>query len=239
MNTYDYFQGSLFREGRQWIAKCLLFVLIIVTGWLVDYLQTACVVAIGLFIVAQGILPFLAIAKDLQADRRQCREEKRVLQQSAASEAGRLLEIDVTEAGSIFKLLAAIKRAAGRVAQEEAAERFLAAMEQQWQERLRPLDDAAEQAPVLGFGGSLLGILSGLGSMQTLGDAGFSAGVATMASTSLIGCVGALVQAGLASSAQAAVTRHLAELRVIAALLLGSDNENRQQRDDDGFQSIF
>jgi len=238
MNTSELFSQKPWGDGLLWATKCVGLASVIGAGWMTGYLQATCVMAIIGFVVWQGLLPFAGLSRDLDLDIQRCHGEKVELQDCGIELASAFTNLDTRESGSIFRLCVAIKKNEDRLNKAEAVGLFLEVAEKHWKKKLLPIDNAAEQAPLLGLGGSLLGILGALANLANTGaeSVGLHQSMAVMVSTTLAGCAGALLLIGLAAIARGAIDRHLAELQLIAALLFGSDEKVNQN---DDFESLF
>lgn len=227
-----------YREGSEWMAKCCGLIAAIACGWVMGELQLFCLVAIAAFVVVQGLIPFFRVTQRLAIDQGRCQFEVQELKTSGLELAERLPGLDRAEMGTVFRLAIAVQQSTGRTSKEEAATRFLDNDAESWQHAVSPLDNSSEQAPLLGLGGSLLGILQSLnqlgdleGGLGALGEA-----MSTMVSTTLVGCGCALLLMGLAAIANNAVARHLTYLRRIAGLMgPGGEENDRNQPDNSLF----
>ena len=245
MSTARTFFGDTFGEGMQWTFKSLFVALIIGIGWKTGYLQETCIGVIAAFVFLQGFLPYCRLAIRLNKDRHKCREEKIALQDFPVENAHRFAEIDARDAGSIFKLVAAIEANRDRMGKSEAANLFLGVAEQEWKSELRPVVTSAELSPFLGLGGSLIGMIAGIASLAAA-MGGNSAdemltslsplfnSMSVMMTTTLTGCFGAFLLTGLAAIATNSIERHLADLRMIAGLMANDEEHDDSDDKNDG-----
>jgi len=145
-----------------------------------------------------------------------------------------LVTMDMSEAGTVLRMYAAIKASEGRMSKNETIDVFLAVERHRWQEQLISLDNAADQTPVLGLAGSLIGILGSLGAganIEMLQQA-----MSVMISTTLLGCCGAVWLIRLHGIGQSAIDRHVAELEIIAKFMI---DDNDSGDDIDSFDSLL
>ena len=131
------------------------------------------------------------------------------------------------------------------MSKQEAADLFLDVAEQNWNAELMPLTTSSEQAPLLGLGGSLVGMIGGISSLSGAISVNAADGMlpgfldlvnsmSTMITTTLAGCFGAFLLIGLSAIANSGLARHLAELRMIATLMIGdTDNGDDEDENDD------
>jgi len=77
--------------------------------------------------------------------------------------------IDESDAGSVFKLAKVITTSSNRATKQEASDTFFSSYDSYWERVLSPLEDAADQAPVLGLSGTLLGMVAALPSLGAAG----------------------------------------------------------------------
>jgi len=235
MKYAEIFIQQLPSTGRKWMVQCATMAGVIGAGWVTGQLQFTCVAVIGTFVFSFGLVPFWSLAKSLKLDSQRCLDEKGVLQTSRIEVADKIARVNQADMGSVFLLLASIKNSEGRVGKRQAVKLFLEVAREQWLEMLSPVQIAAEQAPLLGLFGSLLGILSSLN--NSAGDISLEASMATMVSTTIIGCAGAFLLIGLAARGGKAVDRHIAELEFLASLILSNFEENEEGNDE--IESLF
>ena len=236
--TARVFGANPFVEGMQWTGKWLVLSGAVFVGSMLDCLQEVSVAVIVIFVSLQGFRPFLRFTRSLVADRKKCRKETDDLKEVGIENAKHLRHLDTSQAGSVLCLANAIHSSSDRLNKKEAGELFLAVAEQEWDAECVPIATSAQQAPILGVLGSLLGLMSGIGrltvamagdgpeEMQVAFSQLFNA-MGTMVTTTLAGCAGALLLSGLAAISHSAVQRHIAELRMIAALMGGATADSQ------------
>lgn len=215
-----------------WSSKCVAIAVTIIVGWMIGQLLIVSVLAILSFVATQGVRPSRSLAVAIADDASLCRDEKSELQRLGPDAFEYLDQIDTSDAGSLLRLLLAIRLTSDRTDTSEALDHLTRVAKQSWERQLAPIDLAAEQAPLMGLGGSLLGLATSLSGGQ---GTDLMAGIGTMVCTTMAGCAGSFLLLGLASINRTSIDRHIAELRMTAAQLLGIDD----QRNDNGFESLF
>lgn len=230
--------------GVGWMTKCVGIAAIIGAGAFFGQLKNTCLVLLGGFTVIRGIVPFLSGMQELRTDQDRCAEEQEALSTISVNNVDqvRALSDEDDEAGSVFKMVQWIIDCRDRMAPETSVEVFLSRFDAYWEDRLSVLDEAADQGPVFGLGGSLLGLTAGLETFAAgaggaePGNPGvlFSA-LSTMCLTTLAGCGAYMIIAGLSRLAQNAVAHHRAALKAIGNQFIRKDDEpDTGDNDDDG-----
>lgn len=245
-NTSLAFSHDPWADGAHWTAKCFLLAGAIFIGEMLGHLQATCIGVIVVFVGCQGLLPYFRFAGSLLRDKRKCHGEKQQLQDIDVEHTNQLSNIDASDAGSIFKLIAAIKASEERLSKTEASDRFLEVAEQRWEAQLTPIITSAEQSSGLGLGGSLLGLISGLKPLMTAMSGSdldatqeafgqMFAAMGIMVTTTLVGCAGALLLIGLAAIGTNAVKWHVADLRMVAGLMASDGPDSNEDETDSLF----
>ncbi|TWU59590.1 MotA/TolQ/ExbB proton channel family protein [Crateriforma conspicua] len=213
--------------GMEWGAKCGLMAGVVGVGWSVGQLSNTCLGLIGGFTAFRAVKPYVGAMSELSADKRLCRDEREALIGTPIDDIEDVFGIDESQAGSVFRLAKLLCSTSNRVSKEEVTTAFFAAFDAYWEERLSSLQDAADQAPVLGLAGSLLGIvaaLAALGSSAADNQALFDA-MSTMALTTLLGGSAYVLISGLARDAANQVARHRSDLMFVAKMLSRGDED--------------
>ena len=219
--------------GASWVFKCALIGAAVAASWYAGYLQEATLSAIGLFAALQVLRPYFADMAELSADIQQSAAEAEALAEIAVSDVEGLEGIDIEDAGSVFKMLRAVIDNRGRMSAREATNAYRARLHAYWSKRLAGLSEAGDIAPMMGLGGSLLGLTGTLNAMDGGGGmAAMTGSLATMFTTTLAGCATYLVAIGLSSNAQATLQSFDADLEVVANQLVNIfDNEDGEPQD--------
>ena len=202
----------------------------IAAGWWFGQLTIVCLVMIGLHVWWQGLIPISRAIGEIDTDTHHCAEEMGAFQRAPVESLSVFETLDTSDAGSLMKLVAAVALSGDRMEPERALEIHLKEIRQPQEARLKQAATAAEQATMLGLGGSFLGLL---GSLQ--GGAELTDGVGTMLLTTLAGVLGAFALMGLGGAAGRALDRHMNDLEIAASYVLRIG----QGRDDDQFESLF
>jgi biopolymer transport protein ExbB/TolQ len=230
--------GALFtedpkRDGRVWMRKCFVLGSIVLVGWLTGYLQAASILAIAIFGVVQGILPYRSVIAAYLRDANSCRQEKAALQNLTFAQAANIAQIQTPNMGTLFRGVQFILAQQDRLDGKAALSVFLALERSIWEKRLAPLANSVEQAPTLGLFGTVVGLALGMGELTaSAGPQGMVAAIGTALGTTLAGCVAGFLLSGLYSIAETGVERHLAEIKLLLSLLLklrdndSTDNPN-------------
>lgn len=221
------------REGFEWTGKSVACVGLIGTGWQLGKLQLAVNSVIGGFVLTQGVIPFVRLSRRIGADRRCNFKAVRELQEYGTDWIAALVNQDLTGAGTIYECLAAIQAADGRLNNDDVAEELLEVVKQDLQAMLLPLEAAAALTPVLGLGGSILGVIG----ILTAGgdDAAVQAAMTTMFSSTGVGCAASFLLGGLAAIGQSAINRHMSAVKLVVQLLLdGKIDDSDDQDFEDG-----
>lgn len=227
--------------GIGWMAKCVAMAAIIGAGTFFGQLQNTCIALLTGFTVIRGIMPFLSSMLELRTDQGHCAEEQEAIAEIPVEnrEHVNALAEEEDKSGRVFELVIWILASRDRMSPKTAVDVFLTRFDTYWENRLSVLDEAADQAPVLGLGGSLLGLAAGLQTFSassreaTPGNPGvlFEA-LSTMCLTTLAGCGAYMIIAGLSRLAHNAVANHRAALKTIGNEF-SSDSEETNAEDDD------
>lgn len=212
-------------HGVGWCGKCLGMAGAVGVGWSVGQLSSTCLGLIGGFTVLRAIGPYLGSMSELAADKRLSKDERNALIGTPIEDIEDIFGIDETQAGSVFKLAKMLCMSSNRISKKESTESFFEAFDSYWDERLSPLQDAADQAPVLGLAGSLLGIVAALAALGG-GDAGNQAlfdAMSTMALTTLFGGGAYILISGLARDASNQIAKHRSDLMFTAKMFFRGD----------------
>ena len=220
-------------EGLGWIMKCGLITGVVVAGWQVGQLANTCLGVIGTFAITEAIIPYLKAMNELRADKSVCRAERSALQEISTDKRDRILAIDASQAGSVFKLTQLMSGAPDQTTMANSEDSFFAAFDSHWEGQLDPISDAAGAAPVLGLSGSLLGIIAALAALGQSGDdAALYRAMTTMATTTLVGGMAYVLILGLVRKAYKAVNQHRSDLKFTAKMLSRIDASGRTEAED-------
>lgn len=221
------FGGTPGTDGIGWTLKCGGMAGAVAIGWSVGQLSNTCLGLIGGFTAIRAVKPYVGSMSELAADKRLCKDERDALIGTPIEDIEDVFGIDVAQAGSVFKLAKMLCISSNRVSKKEAVKAFFAAFDAYWNARLSPLQDAADQAPVLGLAGSLLGIVAALAALGG-GDANNQAlfdAMSTMALTTLSGGGAYILISGLARDAANQVAKHRSDLMFIAKMFFRGDDD--------------
>lgn len=215
------FSGATSEPGVSWMINLSIIVSVIGVGWYAGRLQETTLIVIGVFVFLRGVVPYLKTMSALKVDKHRCflEREQFIKAFSSAENVNKLLSFNTKDAGSVFLLFQAIQTSCLEGLDPiKATKLFLERFDNYWTERLSSLNEASDQSPVLGLGGSLLGFVSALGNFPIEGEGGGSlfAALATVSTTTLAGCCGYLLLSGLLMAANNAVEQHRADLQEIA-----------------------
>jgi len=242
------FQTNLAAQGTRWILMCVLVVAAIAAGWHYDQLSLACNVVIVAFVLIQGVAPYLALQASFMKDVEECRQDLKPFQSLSIGKLLEVAKMPSDGACSLTKLIIGMLSNRDRMTKSDALQFSLDLARRDWEAKAAPLETASDVAPMLGLGGSLVGLLSGLAAMAQsfnsadglVMDTGLGtlmAGMSTMITTTIFGCLGALLMIGLASRSNKAIDRHIAELGMVGSLVL--DDEYEDEPDDDDKTRLF
>lgn len=213
--------------GMGWALTCGGMAGVVAAGWFAGQLSNTCLGLIGGFTAIRAIKPYAGSMSELASDKRLCRDEVDALTGTPIEDIEDLFGIDETRSGSVFKLVKLLTVSSNRTTKAEAVASFFEAFDSYWESRLSPLQDAADQAPVLGLAGSLLGIVAALAALgggaannQALFD-----GMSTMALTTLTGGGAYVLISGLARDASNQVAKHRSDLMSVATMFFLGDDD--------------
>lgn len=208
--------------GLRWILACAAMAAVIAAGWMLNQLTACSLLLIVSFTIVRGVVPYFASTNHVAKDQGLCQEERSALVSTAAADSAELLSVDTTTAGSVFKLGSQIV-AAGKHS-DQAVRAFFAAFDSYWSKRLAPMQDAADQAPVLGLAGSLIGIADAIQSLANGNDnENLYSSLAVMALTTLCGGAAYILISGLARDAEGRVAQHRSDLQHVAGFFGNTD----------------
>ncbi len=255
MNSAEFFSARSSRAAGGWLILCAAFVAAAWAGIQSDQLFLTTLGLIFGFVLAQGVIPALILILELQGDAKKCRREESVFRTITLEELRNLPRRSRRRTGSLYALIYAVCFHASRITKSQAVESFLKVVAETYRARLERIQLSSEQAPLLGLAASMVGILLTLLHLGTamqsqdqevirasFADA-FSA-FSVMVATTLAGCAGSFVVMGLASIADTAANRHLAELRLLGDLLITTDDDlpdsqTREHRDEESDDMHF
>ena len=243
MATVNLFGQVANRHDSVWTVKCVLIAGAIAFGWIWDCLKTTCSSVIALFVVSEGVLPYLKFVRGIKHDQLLCRvalEHMQEMETEWREEWDQYLAAkDLKDASSLEKMYAAMQQSCETSSKQKVAKSFLALEGERWRQQLTSLEVAAQQTPMLGLGGSLIGCLSSL--VATAGSPGLQDSMATMFLTTLVGCAGSFYLLGLSEIGNGRIDRHIAELEAVANYLIDGKSPDGQDDDsvDDSFVSLF
>ncbi len=192
--TIPMFVSNVWGDGiRQLFIWCLI-VFLLILAWNAGRLQTVCLIVIGgLTLYRVFVDYFRRFASMLTIDAKRSAEEFNELKSVSADQIKELATIDTRGTGSLFQIISAIAKYSDRASKEVIVRRHLKVLRESLEAALQPVQDAVQKCPMLGLGGSLLGMLSALHEFSIGGDpAAVSAGMSMMVSTTLAGCAAAL-----------------------------------------------
>lgn len=210
--------------GTAWIGKCFLMVCIVGVGAAIGKLSITCIGLILVFTLFRAVIPYFNLVNELRNDRCECRLEREALMEIPTNDLAELIEIDNDEDGSVMKMARLAALSSDQMTVKQIWETFSSSYDSYWDSKMGPLQDSADQAPVLGLAGSLLGIvaaLSALGSGAADNNALFEA-MSTMALTTLVGGGAYVLISGLYRDAFNQVESHRSDLLFIAKNMNGN-----------------
>lgn len=214
-------------RGLGWMFKCAAMAGIVAIGWRVGQLGYTCLALIAGYTALRAVIPYFSNMRAMATDRTKCAAERMGLIGTPTSDIADIHAIDDTQAGSVFKLVKLVCRSSDRASRLEVIESFFAAFDAYWDERLGPLQDAADEAPVLGLSGSLLGIVAALGALSTgvSDNQALFDGMSTMALTTLAGGAAYILISGLSRDAANQVQKHRSDLMFVALMFVRDDSD--------------
>lgn len=207
-------------SGIRWIALCLLMGAAVLAGRLTGQLSDVCLLLILGFSIHRAVLPYFWAMEELKFDKMLCSHERPALAEVSVDKLDQLSEINAREAGSVFKLAQLVGSTEKRN-RKGGIPAFFEAFDSHWNRRLSSIQDAADQAPVLGLAGSLLGIIDALSVLASPSQdqQALYAAMSTMALTTLAGGAAYILISGLFREASNAVEHHRSDLTFISEML--------------------
>lgn len=238
MKATKMFDPEMIDSNRRWLTQCSLIAALIAVGWFTGQLAIICGLLIVANAVIQGLKPQRKFSRQFDPMRRKASEEFQIMRQTDMQEFAhwqeRLQTMNLTDAGPVLKLFAAIIKNQDRASKKEIVKQYLELEAQHWYEKLASVTDAIETCLLMGLMGSLLGILQAVTGGGGVAVIEQSMGV--MAATSAIGAACAITLLGLSTRSHYAIARHIAELGIAANLMPGTDDKRDQ---DDDFFTLF
>ena len=235
MSTAMTFTRRVGRDARKWTAIWAMLIAAVMCGWVTGHLSLASMIVIGVFVIWQGLLPYGRFVRPLAGDIAACSEEKQIIQQLTQEKLDQLRSLNAPGSGSLLRLLQAMLQQQDPRRRQAALHQFLLVARRRWEALLEPVETAAGMAPMLGLGGSLIGMVDALRHLANVGlqdgPGSLIEAMVTMASTTMAGCIGALLLIGLVELGRTALNTHLAELEMWGGQLLDQPLE-----DDDLYQ---
>ena len=233
MNAHirDYFDSQPILDFGRGLMGVFLIVSVITAGWISNQITNVCLLLIASHVFWNGVRPLWHIVSGVGNDASKCAQELNEFQNASLENLCVLKSIDTSDGGSLMQLVATVARSGDRMTPERALDIHLNSIRQPYIEHSLKAATTAEQATMLGLGGSFIGLLSSLN-----GGADLAAGVGTMLLTTVAGVLGAFLLMGLLDVANKSVEQHISDLRIAASYALGI---KRKQSDDDQFQSLF
>lgn len=228
MNRRDViFTSRSGESGAAWGLGCIAMSCAVVAGYACGQLLWSCLGLIAAFAVWRGGLPYLkhfGPGGELPADRKDCRDEREILIDVPAERKEEVLSIDSDGVGSVMHLVRMAAGSHGRLTPDELWETFAGLFDSHWEQRLGPLKDAAEQAPVLGLAGSMLGLVDALSVLAAGADkAALYEAMSTTSLTTLAGGAAYVLLSGLHRAASNQVNSHRGDLEFVSRNILRAE----------------
>lgn len=231
MSDDQIFETSPAGAGAKWLIALALASGGAVLGWKLGCLQHACLAAIAMLVLLQGVVPFFSVARLLVMDAAGTKEEVEVMRDVEIHHSQELLDSIGDDAYSGMRMFEAEARSVDRMNKGDAAHGYVDGLVTELREASSAIELAGELCPAAGLGGSLLGLGTALPGLSTLIQPTNSAGggveianvfssFATVTSTTLAGCVGAAICMGLHSILENAISKHESDLRLVANALM-------------------
>ncbi|MCA9026707.1 MAG: MotA/TolQ/ExbB proton channel family protein [Planctomycetaceae bacterium] len=229
MSSHTCFRQNPNRDSLRWMLTWVLLIVAITIGWFLEQLTPACLLAIGLFVIVQGLIPYYQFSGSLTLDVSRCGEEKGLLQRIAANLWQQIAADHGQGSGSLMRLTVALLREPPE-RRRSALREFIQLARCRWEAYLQLVETTAATATMLGLGGSLIGLAAALQKMGAAeGVKSLAPAMHLMVTTTVLGCAGAMLLIGLEARGRSALNSHLAELELWGGRLLDDHGDDFDQ----------